>query len=162
MAPGTDVNDLLPDTALTGPNGITSAPAVLKEPMLKVVLPCLRRSSPKAKFLVHYSFSSLVAQMRMWAARSDGPGCKSGLPSFWSFYPSLRRACLLHFLQQLGGALHISVIIPADMEVIYCMTNTYTEEKTAHGVVSEVDGLGPFEGVFVDFLAASCLNTLGD
>ena len=24
MAPGTDVNDLLPDTALTGPNGITS------------------------------------------------------------------------------------------------------------------------------------------
>ena len=101
MAPGTDVNDLLPDTALTGPNGITSAPAVLKEPMLKVVLPCLRRSSPKAKFLVHYSFSSLVAQMRMWAARSDGPGCKSGLPSFWSFYPSLRRACLLHFCNDL-------------------------------------------------------------
>ena len=73
------------------------AAGTLKEPMLKVVLPCLRRSSPKAKFLVHYSFSSLVAQMRMWAARSDGPGCKSGLPSFWSFYPSLRRACLLHF-----------------------------------------------------------------
>ena len=37
MAPGTDVNDLLPDTALTGPNGITSAPAVLKEPMLKAL-----------------------------------------------------------------------------------------------------------------------------
>ena len=73
------------------------AAGTLKEPMLKVVLPCLRRSSPKAKFLVHYSFSSLVAQMRMWAARSDGPGCKSVLPSFWSFYPSLRRACLLHF-----------------------------------------------------------------
>lgn len=48
------------------------------------------------------------------------------------------------------------------MEVIYCMTNTYTEEKTAHGVVSEVDGLGTFEVVFVDFLAASCLNTIGD
>ena len=96
MAPGTDVNDLLPDTALTGPNGITSAPAVLKEPMLKVVLPCLRRSSPKAKLLVHYSFSSLVAQMRMWAARSDGPGCKSGLPSFWSFYHrSVERACYI-------------------------------------------------------------------
>ena len=56
----------------------------------------------------------------------------------------------------------MSVIIPADMEVIYCMTNTYTEEKTAHGVVSEVDGLGTFEVVFVDFLAASCLNTIGD
>ena len=149
MAPGTDVKDLLPDTALTGPNGITSAPAVLKEPMLKVVLPCLRRSSPKAKFLVHYSFSSLVAQMRMWAARSDGPGCKSGLPSFWSFYPSLRRACLLHFLQQLGGALHISVIIPADMEVIYCMTNTYTEEKTAHWLTD-----GGIEDEWDDYVSA--------
>ena len=58
--------------------------------------------------------------------------------------------------------MHISVTIPADMEVIYCMTNTYTEEKTANGVVSEVDGLGTFEVVFVDFLAVSCLNTIGD
>ena len=55
MAPGTDVNDLLPDTALTGPNGNTSAPAVLKEPMLKVVLPCLRRSSPRFGLSIHRS-----------------------------------------------------------------------------------------------------------
>ena len=92
---------------------------------------------------------------------------KAGFPRFGlSIHRSVERACYIFcnnsFVLQFAFLDDISFLIPADMEVIYCMTNTYTEEKTAHGVVSEVDGLGTFEVVFVDFLAASCLNTIGD
>ena len=85
MAPGTDVNDLLPDTALTGPNGITSAPAVLKEPMLKVVLPCLRRSSPPWWPKCGCGRPAAMVQV-----------VKAGFPRFGlSIHRSVERACYI-------------------------------------------------------------------
>ena len=45
--------------------------------------------------------------------------------------------------------MHISVTIPADMEVIYCMTNTYTEEKTAHWLTD-----GGIEDEWDDYVSA--------
>ena len=67
---------------------------------------------------------------------------KACFPRFGlSIHRSVERACYI-FATTWRRIAHLSHH-PADMEVIYCMTNTYTEEKTAHGVVSEVDGLGP-------------------
>lgn len=62
------------------------------------------------------------------------------------------------------GTLYVSVKIPKDAEdiVSYCMTNTYTEEKAAQGVVTENDQVGRFEVVSVDFSGAEYLTNIGD